>query len=277
MATVTVGAAVSESFRFIRTGWTEAWAVMLVAVGVTAAFQAATALHVGGRGLTLIGDLVGVFTNTAAIGGLYRIGIGPRHGADDAYRAHPGGLQWGQLEWRVLGANIVFGLLIGVLLVAAIIIWALLFGVAEAGNAGEISSLAGDDTQAKLAGLMHLMTGTGGAITVIIWLPVTVALIYIGARLTTFAIGAADAGKFSLGEAWNATNGSVAAIVVVGVLNFLAQVAVAVGADFIGGKPWGSVVGEAVGLAVSLPVSVGLALLVYRTTRGEAAVADAFT
>lgn len=287
MGQVQVGAAIGASFRFIGEAWSKAWGIMLILVGLTAAQQVVELLRPGWTAVSFLALIVSTFVSTAVTGALYRLRLGDDHPGDDQFSAHPAGLQWGGLEWRVLGANLIVGLAIGVLVVVAFIIWAIILGVTVGSSPGDMQALQSGSEAEKLDALRHVMLGPAGLFTLVIVGPMAVALIYMVIRLSLFALLAADARSFDLARAWNLARGAMLALFVGSLVIFVIELIIGavfggiagLAAGFSGqhGRVWGGVVGQLVGAATSAPLFAGLLLYVYRIQRGDMGVAATFS
>ena len=289
MGGVQVGAAIGESFRFIGEAWRRAWGILLILVWFTAALQIIEALRPSWSAAAFFGFLISIFLTTAATGALYRLRFGEDHPGDDAFAAHSAGLQWGGLEWRILGANLLLGVVIGVLVFVAFIIWAIILGVTVGSNPAQMQALQSGSEADKVDALRQLMLGPAGILTLLIIGPVTVALIYIGIRMSVFAPLAADTRSFDVGKAWSLTRGAVLTLLVGSIVIFLFELLLGgvIGglagftAGFTGhtgqGRVWGGVAGQVIGSAVNAPLIAGLVLYVYRTQRGDPTVAATFS
>lgn len=291
MTGVSVGAAIGASFRFLPVGWGRAWGVMLVLVWAAAVLQAIRLARPEWGAVNVLGLIVILLVTTAATGALYRIGLEPDHGGDAAFSVGPAGLRWGSLEWRVLGANILVGVIFFFALVAIVIVWAITFGVSAAGQASDLQAVqAAQGDSDKMAAAIRLFSGPAGIISFIVLIPLLIAFCVLAAKLALFAVTAADTGAFNFSLAWNLTRSSllaliVASIVIVlaqavvgGVSGFLAGVAAgAFGQGVHSGSLWGGVAGQAASAAINAPLIAGLQIYVYRTKRGDPGVAQTFT
>jgi len=286
MGQVQVGAAIGASFRFIGEAWSKAWGIMLVLVWFTAALQIIEVLRPTWALVSFLGLIASIFVTTAATGALYRLKLAGDHPGDDQFAAHAAGLQWGGLEWRVLGANLMIGLAIGVLAFVAFIIWAIILGVTVGSSPGDLQALQSGGEADKLVALRHIMLGPAGILTLVIIGPMIVALIYLIVRLSMFALLAADARSFDVGKAWALARGAMLALFLGSLVIFLLEVLVGavtggitgLAAGIIGqqGRVWGGVAGQVVGTAINTPLFAGLVLYVYRIQRGDAGVAATF-
>lgn len=279
MARVRIGAAVGGSFGFLATAWRHAWGILLAWVWLAGASQAIQSLRPEWFFIPLLGFPVTIAVSTAAIGALYRIGIEPGHPGDARFRAHPAGLWWGALEWRVLGANILLGLILGLLTAALIFVWFMALGIVSVSLAGQ--GLQGADASVIIRFAL---------VSAVILIPGLLGLFYLGARWLIYPLYAADTGSFDLGAAWGMTRGASLAIVLALVVIFLAQsglvvlsfivaagVAGVVGHDAAAPAAWGLIATQLVGTAISAPLGVGLQQSVYRALRPDGGVDVAAT
>src|SRR5580698_3753583 len=173
MGQAQVGDAIGASFRFIGEAWSKAWGIMLVLVWFNAALQIVELLRPTWGAVSFIGLIISVFVTTAATGALYRLQLAGDHPGDNQFAANPAGLQWGGLEWRVLGANLMIGLGIGVLVIVAVIIWAIILGVTVGSNPGDMQALQGGSEAEKIDVFRRIMLGPAGVLTLVIIGPIT--------------------------------------------------------------------------------------------------------
>ncbi|HZZ88973.1 MAG TPA: hypothetical protein VFE13_11645 [Caulobacteraceae bacterium] len=288
MNKVTIGAALGQAFGFISEAWARAWGIMLATVVSTAVFQGYDAVHKGPGLVPFLGFVISVFVGTAVAGALYRLRLSADHPGDDAFAAHPAGAQWGALEWRVLGANLLVGLIIGLMAFITFIVWALILGVSIGENPALMQAVRDGGDAEKMQALKTIMLGPAGVLTLVVVLPISLGIVYIAIRLSLFAVMAADTRRFDLRRAWELARGAMATLIVATVLlvaaDFLIGVVVGAAAGLVsgltghvgqGGK-WGGVAGQVVGAAINAPLFAGLALYVYRTQRGDDGVASTF-
>jgi hypothetical protein len=145
----------------------------------------------------------------------------------------------------------------------------------------------GSDAE-KMAALRALMFGPAGILTLVIVVPILLAILYLIVRLSLFAVLAADYRRFDLARAWGLARGAMLALFVstcvLLVIDLLIGAVLGGGAGFVAaatghagqGAAWGGVLGQTVSAAVNGPLFAGLALYVYRAQRGDEAVAATF-
>jgi len=277
MGKVQVGAAIAASFRFVGEAWTKAWGVMLLLLWFTAVLQVVQVLKPTWSSVTLLGAIPTLFITTAATGALYRLRLESDHPGDPDFVAHSAGLQWGGLEWRVMGANILVGVILGALFILACFIFGIALGVTMQGDPADLQAFEHGTDAEKLAALGRLMLGVGGIVSALILIPSLLGLLYLAARLTVFTPLAADARSFDLGKAWSLSRGAVLALIVGTITIFLVELLANRLLVAVAGKDWGSAASEAVTAAINAPLFAGLVLYVYRAQRGDTAVAATFS
>jgi hypothetical protein len=291
MPKVSIGSAIAESFRYLQPAWQRVWGILLLLAWVTAAIRAMELTRPEWKLVGVLGPIFTVAVSTMASGALFRLGIEAEHPGDRNFAAGPAGFQWGALEWRVLGANLLVGVLIGVIIVAVVIVWAIGIGVTVAGgNPADLQAIQSDSQAEKLAALGRIMLGPGGVVSAVILIPATAGLIYLFARLSLFTLSAADTASFDLGRAWRLTRGALWALILAGLVIYVALTAFGFvvglvaglfsalgGQGITGGRLWGGIAGQAIGASISAPLFAGLQLYVYRQQRGDGGVAATFT
>jgi len=289
MPAIQVGAAISASFGYIGVAWRRAAAILLIAMALVGALQVLNLVEPGLLPLRLLGGVVGLVINTIVIGALFRIGLEPAHPGDPDYRAHPGGVQWGALEWRVLGANLLFGIGLVVVVLLVALIWGIAVGVAASGDAAALQGMRSGDQGQTLQAFAGLMLGPAGVISAVILLPTLAAVVYVSARTSLYNLSAADTRSFDLGSAWALTRGALWTIIVTGFVILVVQVLLGAVCGFVAGvlagaaghpgagSAWGGVAGQTIDMAISAPLFVGLQLYVYNIRRGGDAIAATFS
>jgi hypothetical protein len=287
MPNVTVGEALGQSFRFIGTAWRRAWGIMLISVWLAGTLQAIQGLRPEWIGFVVpLSLLLNAIVGTAVIGALFRIGIEPFHSGDPAFQAAPTGLQWGGLEFRVLGSNILIGVIFGGVAVVFAIVWLIIFSVMAQGDSANLSALEGSNSAASGQALLHILAGPAGIVSMVLFLVLAVGFFYFAARLLVFNLLAADTGSFSLARAWAMTRGAVTPIILTLIIFGLLQGLVyLIGLIVLGGAAasgqgvfWGAVVISVVTGAIIAPLSIGLQIYVYNARRsGDAGIAATFS
>ncbi|HVN02136.1 MAG TPA: hypothetical protein VMT68_18190 [Caulobacteraceae bacterium] len=288
MQKVKLGATIGETLRFVVEGWRGAWGAMMLLVWLAAALQAIQILKREWLFAPLLGALVLVFATTAATGALYRVRLSGDHPGDAGYAPGPAGFRWGGLEWRVLGANLLVGLLIGVILVVAFFIWAIVLGVSASANPAALQAFQNGTQAEKMTALYQLMLGPAGVGTAVILLPTFVGLLYLAVRLALVTPLAADTGQFDFGRSWAMTRGVVGAVLAGILVIYLVEFVVGAVTGFVIGlgatltghreavQLWVGIVGQAVGAGINAPLFAGLQLYVYRAQRGDPNIAATF-
>jgi hypothetical protein len=289
MGQVRVGAAIGASFRFVGEAWSKAWGIMLISVWFAATLEAIQLLKPEWGVVSFLGLIATLFLSAAATGALYRLRFAEDHPGDGAYAANPAGLQWGGLEWRVLGASLLIGVIIAVIFVVALIIWGVALGVTLSGDTAALQAVENGSDSDKMAALGRIMLGPGGLVSAVILIPTFGGVIYLAARLAVFAPLAAETRAFDVGKAWAMTKGAVLTLIVGAVVIYLVLAVIGAVAGGLaglfagvsgqagGGRIWGGIAGQAIAQALSTPLFAGLALYVYRIQRGDPGVAATFS
>jgi hypothetical protein len=271
MVKLGVAQVVAASFANIRRGWTAAPGALGVAVAVAAVSQA---VGLGRPSLSIL-PFAELAAATLATGALYRVALSQAHPGDDRMRLGPAGLQWGAVEWWVLGANLVVGVILALTACVLIFAWAVGVSVLAASHAVDLSlflkASKGDE-----AALSTIMAGPTGVLSASVFLPGLALLIYLWARLLLTAILAVDLGRLDLGRAWTLTHGATAALAATLVVVFLCELVAGSAAVFLGGALGaltgqsgdaalaGVAAGSAIATGLSLPMTAGAAAYVYR-------------
>jgi hypothetical protein len=288
MDRVRIGATIATSFSYIRVAWGRASLAMAFLVGLQALegiLRLATPQ--AGRLLSLAAFIPLIAFGTVVFGALYRIGV--ERGGDEEFRLGTGGVQWNGLEWRVLGANIIAGLILAIVAIVCLIAWAVALGVSMAGHLDRLEAVsAAVGNVEKLQAFAQLMMGPAGLATLAVAVPSAVLLLWLNAKLALFSILAADTRSFDLGKAWAMTRGATWALIVTGLVILAVQLLVGMVFGAIGGAvagvaggggaaAVGRLFGEVVGAAINTPLTAGMQIAVYRARRpGGTTVADAF-
>jgi hypothetical protein len=288
MNRVPIGATIAASFNYIGVAWRRAGLAMAFLVGVQVLegiLRVATPRAAGVISLVALVPLIAF--GTVAFGALYRIGV-ERAPSDPEFRLGGGGVQWTGLEWRVLGANIIVGVILALVVLAASILWIIALGVSLIGHINEVNAMNAAASPAdRLAALARLMMGPAGLVTLVIGLVAAALLLWLSAKLSLFAIFAADTRRFDIGQAWAMTRGATWALIVTGVVILIAQLAASFVFGVVGGLAaglagasaplMGQLFGSVAAAAITTPLTAGMQVAVYRARRpGGAAVADAF-
>ena len=196
---VPVMEAARAAYRFWREAWRPALGALLV-LSAAAAVQGYFAMT-GATGWALLGTLVTLVAQIIAYGALFRLAFADERTGEPAFQTGPGGLQWGGMENRLLGATLLLLLLVFV----AAIIFAILFVIAmfvAVGGAG--ADLEGADTpQAVFEALGYRGVLVLGVTT----LAAALLAIWVSVRLALVLPATASSGKVQVFETWRLTKG----------------------------------------------------------------------
>jgi hypothetical protein len=272
---------VMQSVRAAYTFWRTYWRPV---AGALAVFAVVTALQVywnttGQTGLSFLGTLMSVAASTMAMGALYRLAFADEHPGDPGFQPGPFGLQWGAMEWRLLGAT----LLIFLLLIIAMVVFFFLVMLAVVMLAGS-GAIGADTDPQELARAL----GAPGAILLLLLMTVLlVTVIYAAVRLVLVPAATASSGKVQVFETWPLTKGQfwpiLGAVVLVSLPSIIAGVltaAISSTATEEGPVDGTHVLPAATALVVALlsgavtafvqaPLTAGLGAYLYRGLRSD--------
>jgi hypothetical protein len=174
-----------------------------------------------------------------------------------------------------------------VLFVVLIIVWGVALGISSIGNPEALQSVNNAGTsEEKLQAFGALMLGPAGVATVVVLLPGLAALLYLGIRLSLFALNTVDTRSYDFGKSWALTRGAgwsiLVALIVFSITELVAGGICGAVAGFVSaflspghGGMWGQVAGQAIGAAINAPLFAGLQLYVLHRRR-DAGVAATF-
>ena len=276
---VPVMQSVTAAFQFWRMAWRPAVGALalLTVVGTLQSYWSLT--DAVGLSLLMFGALL--LVSPVALGALYRQAFADEHPGDPAFRLGPAGLQWGAMEWRLLGASLLV-MLFAVILMALFFLVLVIAVVMIAGGSG-LGAQASPDQIAEALGV------TGVLLLLALFLVMAAAFIYLGIRLALVAPATAASGKVMVFETWPLTKGQfwplLGAMILVALPTIVAAIVVGVVEGAVsGGGAVSSASAAVLALATSViaafvqaPLSAGLLAYLYRGLRpaGPAAPAQA--
>ena len=196
---VPVMEAARAAYRFWREAWRPALGALLLvsALGAAQYYLAAT----GQSGWSLLATLLTLPAQMVAYGALFRLAFADERIGEPAFLPGPGGLQWGGMENRLLGATLLLMLLAFVAIILLIFVFVIaLMAVAGGAAAGledadtpqEIMEALGPRGMLTL-GLLAIAAGALG-----IWISVRLALVLPATAAT---------GRVQVFETWRLTKG----------------------------------------------------------------------
>ena len=272
---------VMQSVRAAYTFWRTYWRPV---VGALAVLAAVTAFQIywnltGRTGLSFLGMLMSIAASTMALGALFRLAFADEHPGDPGFRPGPSGLQWGAMEWRLLGAI----LLIFLLAVIAMVVFFFLIMLAVIMLAGSGAIGPDMDPEALGRGL-----GAPGAILLLLLLLILLGtVIYAAVRLVLVQPATAASGKVMVFETWPLTKGQfwpiLGAVILVSLPSIISGIvtgAISSSAGVEGAREGAQVLPPATALVVALlsgavsgfvqaPLTAGLAAYLYRGLRSD--------
>jgi hypothetical protein len=287
MNRVPIGATIGAAFNYIGVAWRQAWLAMAFLVGLQALQEVLRIASPRAAGIVSFVALIPLIAfGTVALGALYRIGL--ERSSDPEFRPGTGGVQWNGLEWRVLGANLLVGVILALVAFVCFFILIMAVGVSLIGHMNEANAVnAAGNEMDRLAAVLRLMQGPTGLVTLAIGLVSLALLIWLNAKLSLFAIFAADTRSFDLVKAWTMTRGATWALIVTTLVILVTQALVTAVFGLAGlalagvagayAAAIGSLLGALASTAISNPLAAGMQVAVYRARRpGASAVAETF-
>jgi hypothetical protein len=193
---VSVGASLVYAWTLLKQHWRAIWAVLaLYSLAATVNLAGAYALN---NGLMLGGAAAQLLAQLVLYGALFRLALADRHPADPAFALGHAGLQWGGIEWRLLGAGVLFVLFLTIIAVLGVV---LVSGVAL----GIIINHGGAAPPTTPQAVLAALGPTGQTVVSVLFALVILALIYCYIRLSLAFTATADAGKVSVLASWSLT------------------------------------------------------------------------
>ena len=272
---VPVMQSVRAAYQFWRVAWRPA-AAALALVTLVSTLQSYWSLR-DANGLSLLMFGLLLLVSPIALGALYRAAFADEHPGDPAFKPGRGGLQWGAMEWRLLGASLLL-LLFAIILLA---LFAMLLVIAVVMLAGG-SGLSGQASPEEIAASLGV---TGVLLLLALFLVIAATFIYLGVRLGLVMPATAVSGKVMVFETWPLTKGQFWPILGAMILVALPTIITAFLVAFVQAQAGDATPSPAVagGLAlltsiiagfVQAPLSAGLVAYLYRGLRPAAAPAQ---
>lgn len=256
---ISVRQAVGDAFAFWRTSWRQA------AVPLTVAAVAATGQVLAPAGpMAMVAYVVYIAAAVMAEGALFRLSLAG-HTARPLGDPGPGGVQWGGVEWRLLG---VMALMYLLFLVAAVVTVFVLVVVAVGFIGPEAAQLESPEAMAAALG------GAGQGVLTVLIVAALAGLVWVGVRLSLALPATAAEGRVRLLSTWPMTRGAVLPIIIASILIVLPLVVVSLLAGVFDGMDgdtengaFATAIATAIGVFFYLPISVGLLTHFYLRLR----------
>ena len=196
---VPVMEAARAAYRFWREAWRPALGALLLLSAATAVqtYLAAT----GRTGWAMLAMLPSLIAQMVAYGALFRLAFADERTGEPAFQTGPGGLQWGGMETRLLGATLLLFLLAFLAVILFTFVFLIAFMVA-AGGAPE--GLEGADTPQEL---VEALGARGVLVLLVTSLAAAALAIWASVRLALVLPATASTGKVQVFETWPLTKG----------------------------------------------------------------------
>jgi hypothetical protein len=197
---VSVGAALSYAWNLWRGHWRQIWGVL--ALNALACTVVYAGLFSDNAELVLAGGVSLLFTTFAAYGAMFRLAFAADHPDDPQFRLGSLGLQWGRMELRMLGAQLLLMIFLFILLLLLVI---LVLTPAMAVMMSKGGPLPATMTEAQL----KQMLGANGVTALQLGLAaVQVVLFLVYIRLSLYLSATAESGRISVLRTWKLTRGN---------------------------------------------------------------------
>jgi hypothetical protein len=196
---VTIGGALSYAWSLWTQNWRAIWGVLaFYALASTICYAGQLAQD---RVLIIGGALLAVIGSLATSGAIFRIAFAKEAGDRPGFRLGPLGVQWGAMEWRMLGATLLlllFFILVGALVVVALC--ALVAGLTIAKGV-PLSSPPNPDQMIAALGT------TGTAAIDVVGVLLYGLMIFFAGRLALAVVASAVSGKVQVLKSFALTRG----------------------------------------------------------------------
>lgn len=197
---VSVGASLAYAWGFWRASWRMLWGVL--ALCALAATVQAAGVYGRNNELLVLGALAQVVIKPMLSGALFRVAFADLHPADPAFEVGHAGVQWRQVEWRLLGAQLLLG-------VFFVIVFALAFVLCGAVAMGILVNKGHATPPQTAEAIMEALGPDGRNVVTLVMLICGVVLFYIYGRLTLAYASTVDTAKITVLKSWPTTRGQV--------------------------------------------------------------------
>ena len=193
---VSVGGSLIYAWTLLKQHWRAIWAVLALVSLAETVYVAG--VYAGNNELLVGGAVAQLITKLVLYGAVFRLAFADRHGGDPAFALGHAGLQWGRMEWRLLGA--------GALLLLFMAIIAALGAVLVGGVAlGIIMNHGGSAPPTTPQAVLAALGPNGQTVVSVILALVILALLYFYVRLSLAFAATADTSKVSVLSTWPLT------------------------------------------------------------------------
>ena len=193
---VSVGGSLIYAWNLLKQHWRAMWAVLaLVSLAGTVDVAGAYAMN---NTLLIAGGVAQLITKIVLYGAVFRLAFADRHPADPAFALGHAGLQWGRMEWRLLGAGALLLLFLAIMAVLGLV-------VVSAVALGIIMNHGGAAPPTTPQAVLAALGQDGQTVVSVVLTLALMGLIYCYVRLSLTFPATADSGKVSVLGSWTLT------------------------------------------------------------------------
>ena len=270
---VSVGASLVYAWTLLKQHWRAIWAVLaLVSLAGTIYLAGA---YAGNNELQIGGVVAQLLTGLLLYGAVFRLAFADRHPADPGFALGHAGLQWGGIEWRLLGAGVLLTLFLAIIAVLGMVL-------VSAVALGIIMNHGGATPPTTPQAVLAALGPNGQTVVSVIFFLVLLALLYCYVRLSLALAATVDTGKVSVLASWSLTKAQgwriLGALILVQLPLMLIESLIAAASDGAGpgtGAPMSAEAAMLSALAIGAifgcviaPLSAGVLAYYYRHPSG---------
>lgn len=197
---VSVRASVAFAWSLWSTRWREIWGVLALSSLDATVYLAGMFAQ---NAMLVVVGLVALFvTVLMSNGAVFRLAFADQHPNDPGFTPGAVGVQWGRMEWRMLGAALLLGVFMVILVLLALIaLTAPLLGLAMSQGTPLTAMTKPEDVIALLGPKGRMMLEAGQVL-------LNILVIFVGVRLALYMPATADSGKLMVLSTWRLTRGN---------------------------------------------------------------------
>ncbi len=261
---LSIAGGVRAAVQFWRDAPAKVWGALAIFAATIVVVQSAQAAGAAPIWM-LLGAVVEIFASVLAYGALLRLSFSGEHPGDADFALGAAGVQWGQPEWRLLGATLLLMVFYLFVIIGAVFLLFLVGVIVAAAEGGHSTTPAG------------LLGSPSGLAVLAVLIVCVVGVVWSSIRLSLSLPATVDRKQVQVFSVWGLTKGYAVTLLVAGLICLLpgliiGTLAVLVKTHFGAALPlWGAVliglVVSAVTVFVQSPLVIGLYSHFYRLLR----------